>query len=76
MKIAREPERYHECNPLLGRHPSEGQVAAYFVGSYIAETTLVHILPSNYRPWAQYVFIGISGVCVIKNFSVGIGVGF
>ena len=76
LKIAREPEHYRERNPLFGEHPSEGKVAAMFIGGYVAQTALVHILPSKYRPWAQYVFIGVSGACVINNFSVGLGVGF
>jgi|GEM_PF-3307426 len=76
LKIAREPENYHERNPLIGDHPSEGKVAAMFIGGYIAQTALVHVLPAAYRPWAQYVFIGVSGACVINNFSVGLGIGF
>lgn len=76
LKIAREPEKYYEVNPILGSHPSEGKVAVFFIGSYIAETALVHVLPSEYRPWAQYVFIGVSGACVINNFTIGLGVGF
>jgi hypothetical protein len=76
LKIAREPEKYHELNPLLGSHPSERDVVVFFIGSYIAQTALVHVLPSQYRPWAQYVFIGVSGACVVNNFSIGLGVGF
>ena len=59
LKIAREPDRYHEHNPILGNHPSESDVLIYFGVTWAAQTALVHILPSDYRPWAQYVFIGM-----------------
>jgi hypothetical protein len=76
MKIARDPQNYHEKNPILGRHPSETDVELYFIGTYAAQTALVYFLPSDYRTWAQYLFIGLSGACVINNFSIGLGFGF
>lgn len=76
LKIAREPDKYYEINPLLGRHPEQWQVLGFFIGTYALETALVHVLPSDYRQYAQYFFIGVSGTCVVNNLTIGLGFGF
>jgi hypothetical protein len=76
LKIARDQDKYHEVNPLLGEHPEQWQVAAYFASSYIVQTAIIHILPSDYRPLVQYLFIGFNGACVANNLSIGLGFGF
>lgn len=73
-QIARAPDRYYEAlNPLLGRHPSQGRVDAYFALSTIAHAGITHLLPAKYRPYWQGVTIGISGYCVGLNLSIGLG---
>ena len=76
MKIAREPDKYHEENPLMSKHPSETEVTLMFAGGYIAETAIAMALPTPYRSWWQYLRIGMSAACVGRNLSIGLGVGF
>ena len=74
-QIARAPDRYWEaCNPLLGSHPSQGRVDAYFTLSTLAHAGITHLLPSRYRPYWQGITIGVSGYCVGRNLSIGLGV--
>lgn len=76
LKIARNPDDYHERNPILGEHPSQGDVLVYFAATWAAQTLLVHVLPARLRPFAQAVMIAVPLGCVINNLSVGIGFGF
>jgi dimethylglycine dehydrogenase len=38
LEISRNPDKYYERNPILGNHPSQGEVTAYFVGAYALMT--------------------------------------
>jgi hypothetical protein len=75
-KIAKNPEDYHEHNPLIGSHPSTEKVDVYFPVCIAAHTAVAMVLPSEYRKWWQYVFIGIEAGAVANNLSIGLGVGF
>ena len=74
--IARNPDRYYEMNPMLGRHPSTELVHAYAATGAIFHLVVTHFLPSKYRPYWQGVTIGMSAACVANNFNVGLGVRF
>lgn len=74
--IAGHPEEFYEHNPILGRHPSEGEVNAYFAGTLVAHTLVTHFLPAKYRPWWQGVTIAVEGAAVGWNFNAGIKVDF
>jgi hypothetical protein len=76
MKIADNPDKWYERNPILGRHPSGQEVTTYFAVSYLATTAIAVALPAPYRAWWQYAVIGVSGACVANNLSIGIGFGF
>lgn len=76
MKIARNADEYTEYNPILGRNPDQTEVVAYFAATWIAQTALVHVLPSSWRPYAQAVMIAVPLGAVVNNFSVGLGFGF
>jgi hypothetical protein len=76
MKIARNPNDYHEHNPILGSHPSEGAVTAYFLGSFLLTTGAAMALPEPYREYFQYGVIAVEGAAVANNFSIGLGFGF
>lgn len=76
MEIARDPDNYHENNPILGNHPSEAEVTAYFLMSYAVTSGISLALPDNLRPWWQYLIIGIEGGATANNFSIGLGFGF
>jgi hypothetical protein len=75
-KIAKNPDKYYEKNPLLGEHPSTEKVDVYFAASIAANTAIAMALPPEYRKWFQYVSIGVEAGVVANNFSIGLGVGF
>jgi len=76
LDLADQPDRYHELNPILGRNPSRSQVNLYMAASALLHVGVTHVLPAKCRPWFQYVSIGVSGMCVINNFSVGLSIRF
>ena len=76
LKIARNADEYTERNPILGDNPNQTQVVVYFASTWVAQTALVHVLPSAWRPYAQSVMIAVPVGAVINNFSIGLGFGF
>lgn len=75
--IAKNPQQYHETNPILGEHPSSGRVNNYFAASALGHTLLMNALPPKWRKWGQYGLIGLEAPTVGKNkFQVGIGMTF
>jgi hypothetical protein len=50
------PERFCEMNPLLGKHPRDGEIAAYF-----AITGLTALAIAHYYPELRYPLLGIYG---------------
>ncbi len=74
--IAIRDGRYHELNPILGKHPSLDQVNLYFLGTGLLHPVITNFLPKKYRSWFQGVTIGISGACVIRNFNIGLRINF
>jgi hypothetical protein len=76
MRIAREPDKYHERNPIMGAHPSELQVTGYFIGAYALTTLTAMAMPEPYREYFQYVVIGVEGAAIANNLSIGLGFGF
>lgn len=76
LDIARNPEDYREYNPILGKHPSVGNVNLYMLSSALIHPIISYILPPKIRPYWQYITIGLSGACVINNAAVGLRVKF
>ena len=74
-QIAKEPRRFYEGNPILGRHPSVGRVDTYMALSAVANLGVAYALPKPYRRYFQVLSIGITGKCVILNFDIGLGGG-
>lgn len=75
LQIARQPEKYWERNPLLGKHPSEGKVYGYMAASYAAELLVAHYLASKYRTWFLGGATAFKAGLVIHNSSIGLRVG-
>jgi hypothetical protein len=71
--IAHHPNEWEELNPILGKHPSVGQVNSYMLSWMILHPTISFILPEKQRKYWQWVTIGITGGVVANNFIVGIG---
>ena len=75
-KIAQNPDKYSEMNPVLGSHPSTEKVDAYFLTCAAAHTVVSMVLPPEYRVLWQYIWIGLEAGTVAHNASIGLGVGF
>jgi len=74
-KIAKEPYRYYELNPILGKHPSVGEVDLYMGASTLVNFAVARVLPKPYRRYFQMLSIGVTGACVTMNFNIGLGGG-
>jgi hypothetical protein len=81
--IATHGNEYRETNPMLGDHPSKGQVNAYFAGLAAFNIGMSALLPSKivinddivFRPrlmWQTSTFLG-HGWAVISNYNLGVG---
>lgn len=83
--ISKNPDRFHENNPILGKHPSVGKVDTYFIATLIGHTTVSYLLPDklnvfglNIRPrrtW-QVGWIGIEGWHIRRNIKAGVKINF
>jgi len=73
-RIAEQPDRFFEINPILGRHPSLSQVDMYFMVSLIVNVGVAHILPSKWRK----IFLGAMTMWevgfVTHNNNIGLGI--
>jgi hypothetical protein len=76
LNIARNPDRFHERNPILGRHPSPGQVNRYMAASLAAHWLIARALKPKARKIFQGVTLVIKSGFVAGNYSVGLRVDF
>lgn len=76
LEIADNPGQYHEHNPVLGSHPSRGEVNRWFAITGLLHPVVSYALPDEVRPYWQYGTIGIEVICIGNNVSLGIGMGF
>lgn len=76
--VVRNPDPcFYEKNPLLGREPSSGRLAAYAVGSAALHWGVTQALISNDAPrWARRAWatltISASGIAVRSNHRMGL----
>lgn len=72
LEIAKQPERFAEANPIIGKHPSESKV----LGFMAARLTLQHIaavsMPAYARPIVMGTLTAVYGGVVAHNYSLGI----
>lgn len=66
--------RWHELNPLLGRHPSRGRVHAHFGIGAVLLALLAYLLPVEYRQTFLVAACAIEGLIVARNHVIGIRV--
>lgn len=76
LYISNNPNEYYEMNPLLGKHPSNDKVIGYFLSGMVAHTIGAMALPPTYRRIWQCVFIGVEGLVIGHNYSIGVGTHF
>ena len=74
-QIARQPDRFHETNPILGRHPSLGRVDAYMAGTLVLHAAVAYALPSPWRSWWQHVGIAVETGAAAGNAAIGLSTG-
>ena len=70
--IARHPDRFHEINPILGRHPSVGRVDAYFALCGLAAVGLTAVLSKTHRRWFLAGVTVVETAFVLHNDGIGI----
>lgn len=75
-QIAKNPDKFYEMNPILGKHPSTGEVDLYFAASLAAHTAIAMALPPKYREFWQYFWIGAEAATVAHNLDVGVKIQF
>lgn len=73
-QIAKNPDTYHELNPILGNHPSVGRVNLYFLSSAVATYVLADVLPSKYRDWLLTGVIAVEVIATANNANIGVKV--
>src|SRR5258708_17782859 len=70
-KYSRDPQRYHETNPLIthftGPHPSRGQINNIVAGTALGHLLLMTTLPSEWRKFIQELSILGEGAVVLTN---------
>jgi hypothetical protein len=83
FRIADHPRCYEEGDSItqrvIGKHPSDGEVAAWSLGSAalhlgVTEWLLRTDHPRVAKAW-QYVRIGITADAIARNHSIGIRIG-
>ena len=67
---------YYETNKILGKHPSEAHVVAYFVARGIAHYHLTHIVPAKYRNYFHGYNVIYNYNTVKDNHNLGIRINF
>lgn len=73
--IAKNPDHFRELNPILGEHPSLGQVNRHFIISGLLVAGLAHYLP-QYRSNILKIYIGIQTINTIRNYHIGLKMDF
>lgn len=66
----------HEMNPILGRHPSRGQINRYFAASLLAHVVVARLLPQRMREAFQYLSIGFELEVTAHNAKMGCRITF
>lgn len=61
--------RNHECNPLMGRHPSDTRVIIHMAGFQVLALTMAHFVP-EWRSWILGGKTGINTICTINNMNL------
>jgi hypothetical protein len=69
--IAKNPNSFSETNPLLGTHPTIGEVNTHFlIGLPLFFLIMDHI--ESQRTAGLLLFVGYEAATVTKNYSLGL----
>ena len=75
LEIANDDD-YYETNPILGKHPSEAHVVAYFVFRGFAHYHATNIIPQKYRNYFHGYNIIYNFNTIKDNHELGIRIDF
>ena len=75
LEIANNDD-YYETNKVLGKHPSEAHVVAYFVARGIAHYHLTNIVPAKYRNFFHGYNVIYNYNTIKDNHELGIRIDF
>jgi len=75
ITIARNPDKWHEHNPALGKHPKAGQVNLVMGIMAVVQPIIAHLLPNPYRRIYIGTTLAAKVFCVGNNLAAGIGWG-
>lgn len=65
-----------EKNVILGLHPKDNRVTAYFLLAGAGHYAVTRALPTEYRaPW-QYTWIALEAATIINNKKIGLSFNF
>ena len=73
---ASHPKAFEEGNPVMGLHPSKGQIDNACLAMAFANFGISYVLPIEYRRFWQFSSIVIEGTVVFHNASIGIKMEF
>jgi lipid II:glycine glycyltransferase (peptidoglycan interpeptide bridge formation enzyme) len=75
LDIKNHPE-LHEQNPILGNHPSDTKVIAYFAAAGYAHYSITKALPTEYRATWQYGWAALELATIIRNRQLNLRFNF
>lgn len=67
---------YHEANPFIGKHPSQGKLNTIWVAGSLAHVAASVLLPEPYRTWFQSGTLVLSASAVTHNYNLGFSLKF
>ncbi|HWE23363.1 MAG TPA: hypothetical protein VG496_05425 [Myxococcales bacterium] len=59
-----------ESNPLLGQHPSDGKIAAYFGGCMLATAAATYLLPDGMQGLPSVLVLMVQVPQIVSNGGV------
>lgn len=68
--------KYREINPLLGEHPSLGEVDRYFILCIGTDVLMAKYATPKVKKWWRIIGITLETYCVTHNFQSGIKIKF
>lgn len=74
--IVERPGEFHEVNPLLGEHPTMGQVNRHFIVGGLAVAGIAHVLPDKWRSRLLTVYAVTELGFAANNMRIGLRVSF
>ena len=75
LDIADRPDQYRELNPILGSHPTRGEVNRYMAASAVSVLYLDEYVFKKNKIFRNVVMT-IVGTVVVRNTTIGLRVNF